>query len=453
MAPQSSLKTEQDNVQNTKVSGEVLNENTVQVNDCIYDTLSLAAIHPGGELFVKAFSGRDATEAFMSYHRREFPHNRVTDSLVGKAVAAKPVSIDADYMELCALVEKVLPKNKAFAPFSYFVKIGVLLTLTLGLEYYIHSTGSYKWYLTGINGWFFALVGLNIQHDANHGSISRNPLVNRVLGLTQNWIGGSALDWIHQHVVQHHISPNDVNHDPDIAGNSFLRFNPLRPRESQHLLQHIYVFVLLCFFGMTYIIDSMVHIVKGFHYSHMSALVKSNRYFEAATILFFGVRWIVMPLYYYPSVYTILNILPLFMVGGYYLAFFFIISHNFDGVHFLEKDAIAVPTAETSFLRRQVVTAGNVCGAKLAWLNGGLNYQIEHHCFPRISHAHYATIAPIVRDFCKKKGIPYVHFDTISENVASCVKHLYTMAREQEPEGYKNVNNVNKKGGDAKKTK
>ena len=60
--------------------------------------------------------------------------------------------------------------------------------------------------------------GLNIQHDANHGAISRIPSVNRVLGASQNWIGGSAIAWIHQHVVQHHIHTNDLNLDPDISG-------------------------------------------------------------------------------------------------------------------------------------------------------------------------------------------------------------------------------------------
>ena len=38
-----------------------LNDYAVQVDECIYDTKALAKIHPGGELFVKALSGRDAT--------------------------------------------------------------------------------------------------------------------------------------------------------------------------------------------------------------------------------------------------------------------------------------------------------------------------------------------------------------------------------------------------------
>jgi len=33
---------------------------------------------------------------------------------------------------------------------------------------------------------------------------------------------------------------------------------------------------------------------------------------------------------------TYLNILPIFMTTGYYLSFFFTISHNFKGVHMHE---------------------------------------------------------------------------------------------------------------------
>jgi hypothetical protein len=72
-------------------------------------------------------------------------------------------------------------------------------------------------------------------------------------GMSQNWIGGSAVDWIHQHVVQHHIHPNDVHHDPDIVGNSLLRLNPLMPSQASQTFQHLYMFVLLGLFGFTYI--------------------------------------------------------------------------------------------------------------------------------------------------------------------------------------------------------
>jgi fatty acid desaturase (delta-4 desaturase) len=175
-----------------------LSETRVQVDDCIYDTAAIAAIHPGGELFVKAFSGRDATEAFLSYHRRKFPHDRVAHAFVGKRPRAKVANADDDYLELITLVDAVVPRHNSFAPWYYFVKIFFLFVAAVGLECYMHYHGFYVWYLTGALGLSFALIGLNIQHDGNHGAISRNSVVNRLLGLTQNWIGGSAIDWIHQ---------------------------------------------------------------------------------------------------------------------------------------------------------------------------------------------------------------------------------------------------------------
>jgi linoleoyl-CoA desaturase len=43
----------------------------------------------------------------------------------------------------------------------------------------------------------------------------------------------------------------------------------------------------------------------------------------------------------------------------------------------------------------------------VGWYVGGLNYQIEHHLFPKISHVHYPAIAPIVREVCDELGLTY----------------------------------------------
>ena len=131
----------------------------------------------------------------------------------------------------------------------------------------------------------------------------------------------------------------------------------------------------------------------------------------------------------------------MFVVGGFYLAFFFIISHNFKGVYmFNDEDektgsgqATETQKIQNSFLHRQVLSSSNVGGNILCFINGGLNYQIEHHLFPRIQHCHYPTIAPIVREYCRSKGIPYVHFPTVWSNVSSCIEHLCSLGNEQQP--------------------
>jgi len=103
---------------------------------------------------------------------------------------------------------------QSFAPWSYYLKAVFIWGTAIGIEVYMHYFAYYKWWLAAICGWFFALIGLlinshslsinafqlglNIQHDANHGALSKNPLVNRFWGLSNNWIGASAVSWVHQ---------------------------------------------------------------------------------------------------------------------------------------------------------------------------------------------------------------------------------------------------------------
>lgn len=407
-----------------------LDENNIQIDNKIYCVKSLSNIHPGGELFVKIFSGRDATKAFLSYHRRIFPHEKMSNYLLRDTTPITTentltIQDNSDYLELCEIINKILHKRKSFAPYSYYVKITVLISMTIGLEFYIHMYNCYCWYLSSIMGLFMAWIGLNIQHDANHGAISINPRINRILGMTQNWIGGSAIDWIHQHVVQHHLETNDVLDDPDIQGNILLRFNPIKPLIKFHMFQQIYFFLLISVMGIDVIFESLYNNIRGVHHISMSKMLQYNRLFEIFTTFLFGVRWVIIPLVQQKTwkmmVYVMFQTLPMYVVAGYYLAFFFILSHNFSGTCFYDK------TKSNSFLYKQVTSSSNVGGRLLCFFNGGLNYQIEHHLFPRIHHSHYPNIAPFVREFCVVKNIPYTHFPTIYDNLCSFIQHLSDM--------------------------
>ncbi len=63
----------------------------------------------------------------------------------------------------------------------------------------------------------------------------------------------------------------------------------------------------------------------------------------------------------------------------------------------------------------------------LSWYLGGLNFQIEHHLFPRICHVHYPTIAPMVRKVCADFEIRYVTHETFTGALKShfrWIRHL-----------------------------
>src|SRR5699024_4762854 len=75
---------------------------------------------------------------------------------------------------------------------------------------------------------------------------------------------------------------------------------------------------------------------------------------------------------------------------------------NHKGMPLLAKDS------DLDFLRRQVLTSLNVRGGRLMdWAMGGLNYQVEHHLFPRMPSPNLHKVRPLVIGFCAEREIPY----------------------------------------------
>jgi linoleoyl-CoA desaturase len=77
-----------------------------------------------------------------------------------------------------------------------------------------------------------------------------------------------------------------------------------------------------------------------------------------------------------------------------------------------------------------LTTADFAPGNKIiTWFVGGLNYQIEHHLFPRISHVHYPAISRIVREECKKFNLPYNYYPKMLQAVASHYRVMRRLGR------------------------
>jgi linoleoyl-CoA desaturase len=65
----------------------------------------------------------------------------------------------------------------------------------------------------------------------------------------------------------------------------------------------------------------------------------------------------------------------------------------------------------------------------LHWLLGGLNFQIEHHLFPRISHIHYPAISKLVKEACRESNIAYNEYTSMFTAVASHLLHLRRLGK------------------------
>ena len=99
-------------------------------------------------------------------------------------------------------------------------------------------------------------------------------------------------------------------------------------------------------------------------------------------------------------------------ICGVTLALIFQCAHVLEETDFFEPSDSG--TMENSFAIHQMRTTANFANGStfFSWFIGGLNYQIEHHLFPNISHIHYKDISKIVKSTAAEYNIPYNHHTT-----------------------------------------
>ena len=107
------------------------------------------------------------------------------------------------------------------------------------------------------------------------------------------------------------------------------------------------------------------------------------------------------------------------------LAILFSLSHNFVNS---DRDPTAHfrKTGEpVCWFKSQVETSSTYGGWISGALTGGLNFQVEHHLFPRMSSAWYPYIAPTVREVCKKHGVHYAYYPWVWQNLISTIEYMH----------------------------
>jgi len=65
----------------------------------------------------------------------------------------------------------------------------------------------------------------------------------------------------------------------------------------------------------------------------------------------------------------------------------------------------------------------------LNWYVGGLNFQVEHHLFPKVCSIHYPALSQIVRDLAAKHGLPYNSHATMRSAIRSHLRTLRAYGR------------------------
>ena len=286
--------------------------------------------------------------------------------------------------------------------------------------------------LAGIHGFFTALIGLNIAHDAIHSSYSSNKTINKNLGILFNIIGANDYMWNISHNLVHHTFTNIPDHDDDINQIPILRLNPKQNLWWIHRFQHFYALFLYPLSSITWV---FIKDYKKFFSAKIGGHVNNHPRQEYFRLFFYKFLYytifLIIPLIVIalPWWQILLGFLFLHLIEGATLSFVFQLAHISEGLEFPEPDNKGY--IENSWAIHQLHTTSNFATkSKLANLIcGGLNFQIEHHLFPRVCHIHYDKIAPIVEQTAKEYGLPYYSNTNYLGAIRSHLSSLKLMGR------------------------
>ena len=400
-----------------------------------YDVSSYMDNHPGGWLPLVNMAGKDCTDAFANFHGAKVYRNQLPAFRVGRVT---DVIVPPHVADFRAVRQELLRRGLFRTRWQFYAKLFMWYTTIFVTSIYLtirctcltsHMGGAL---LMGL--FWQQLAGLG--HDLGHSSVTHRFRHDYFFGATVgNALMGISSGWWKRSHNTHHVVCNSIEHDPDIqhmpifavSANTFKypfmssyhgKAMQMRTTErffvsNQHYL--FYPVMLVARFNL-YVQGWMLLI---------SPAGRELRYrkTEAAALVIF-LTWVT----------CLMLTLPTWPERAGWVA----ISH---GATALLHVQIAVShwtmhtyhgrgynDANDEWYITQLRTTMNInTSPVLDWLHIGLQFQIEHHLYPRLPRHNLREARDLVRTVCAKHAIHY-HETSFLSAQAETIRCLHATA-------------------------
>jgi len=279
--------------------------------------------------------------------------------------------------------------------------------------------------LLGLN---LGVIGFNVMHEGGHQSFSRHNWINKASAYCLNVLGGISFFWKIKHNINHHTFTNVDGMDSDIDAKPFMRMHHDQPRYRFHRFQHLYSVFL---YGISYLAwvfyEDFLKYFSGRHSANSAPkkLPLREHFIFWITKLMYVLVYIVVPVLTVGWMPTLIGIMLITFVTGVSISIVFQLAHVVEGTHF-HSPHHQDPASRQEWAIHQVESTANFATKSklLHWLLGGLNFQIEHHLFPRVSHIHYPQISRIVKEVCRESDVTYLEYSSMFRAIGAHLTYL-----------------------------
>ena len=321
---------------------------------------------------------------------------------------------------------------------TVIIVLSYLIPLVLMLTGIITSTPAIvaSWMIMGVA---IAGIGMSVMHDANHGSYSSNKWVNKAVGYFLNLAGGSAENWKIQHNLLHHTYTNIDGLDADTVTFPMLRFSPFAKRRAIHRIQHIYGWFFYGLMTVSWVFMKDFKQLVDYKNSGMTHNYDTGFWLIILRVILFKAAYLfvflALPLIFLPLPWygTFGCFFVMHFIGGLILGMVFQSAHIMEVCEFTQPDDKGVMRDSWAIHQLRTTTDFAPNNKLVTWYVGGLNFQVVHHLFPKVSHVHYPNLAPIVRQTAKDFDLPYHCIPTFIGAVLGHGKMLRALGREDVP--------------------
>ncbi|KAK8969837.1 Delta(8)-fatty-acid desaturase [Platanthera guangdongensis] len=392
----------------------------ISIQGKVYNVTDWVKHHPGGDIPLFDFAGQDATDAFLAFHPAS-AWKKLDAFFAGYYLSDHRVSeVSKDYRRLVSDFTKLgLYEDKGhcalFTILSMFALFPIAVYFTTTASSWAHlAAGGMMGLLWIQSGW--------IGHDSGHYNVMINPLFNRLAQfLSGNCLTGISIAWWKRNHNAHHIACNSLEFDPDLQHMPFFAvssklFNSLNSYFYERTMafdlfsrfmvryQHFTFYPVMCIARVNLFAQSIILL--------LSKKKVASRWQEILGVIVFW-SWYPFLISFLPNwEEKLMFVIASFVVTG--------IQHvQFCLNHFSSTVYVGNPKGNDWFEKQTMGTLNISCPPWMDWFHGGLQFQVEHHLFPRLPRCHLRRIAPLVKELCKKHKLHYSCVSFIEANMAT----------------------------------
>lgn len=317
-------------------------------------------------------------------------------------------------------------------------------------------------------GFFFQNLAFS-GHDAGHGSISGNFATDKVIGITiGNLLTGIDMGWWKSTHYVHHSATNSIHDDPDIQHMPLLCLdermveNRWSTYHGKYMFldaigkilipyQHWYFYPVMGVARINLYIQSFIYLVKTCPFFSWGSTIKAGTTIVDKNTgeVFEKYAWPKEKAFIWIASFVSLGIFHTTMIT-FFLSFglitgtyCFLVTHIAAGLlhvqillshicmHYCEDGpgttgAISAPNGhdEAGYHEWQALSTMDIdCPTWMDWFHGGLQFQLQHHIFPRVPRWNLRKLCALTDEIYAKHNVPVVRMKFFKANKVM-LKHI-----------------------------